>query len=151
VIVTKVRTGDITEELVVVEDSVDDEVKTTNVAGAEKGFAEVSAAVEVVVLVVDMGVDEDVTTVGLESLGVVDEAAAAPVVGFGWFFPGIGLSTVIAEVGEARSELSGVARGIIAGVVNNRGSSTNMGSQCISHLYLVHRGPTLVHSGNSYQ
>jgi hypothetical protein len=81
--VTKVRTGDSTGELVVVEDSVDDRVEVANVGSTEKEIVETSAIVEMDVLVVGEGVDEVGTFVDLESLGVVNEAAAASTVGFG--------------------------------------------------------------------
>ena len=81
--VTKVRTGDSTGELVVVEDSVDDRVEVANVGSTEKEIVETSAIVEMDVLVVGEGVDEVGTFVDLESLRVVNEAAAASTVGFG--------------------------------------------------------------------
>jgi hypothetical protein len=90
------------------------------------------------VLVVDEGVDEVGTFVGLESLRVVNEAAAASTVGFGWFFPGIGLSTVIAEVEEITSELSGVARGVLIGAVTNRGASTETKIVSVRLTYILY-------------
>lgn len=50
---TKVRTGGSVEELVVVEDSVDDEVEIVNVGGKEKETVETSMVLEMVALVVD--------------------------------------------------------------------------------------------------
>jgi hypothetical protein len=84
VIVTKVRTGDITEDLVGVEDTVDDRLDVTNVGSIEKEISEDTAAAAVFVLVVDEVIDDRVgVTVGLELLSIVKEDATAPVVGFG--------------------------------------------------------------------
>jgi hypothetical protein len=84
VIVTKVRTGDKTEELVVVEDSVDNTLDVTDVGGMEKESSEDTAAVVMLVLVVDEGIDDRVgVTAELELLSIVKEEAAASAVGFG--------------------------------------------------------------------
>lgn len=128
---TKVRTGASTEELVVVEDSVDDEVEIVDVGGKEKETVETSMVLEMVALVVD-GV---CAIVEPEPLRIVNEVTAASAVGFGCFLPGIGFSTVIAEVEEVANELSGAAVGVTAGAVTKRGSSVEkkIGDQCLSH------------------
>ena len=148
VIVTKVRTGGSVEELVVVEDSVDDEVEIVNVGGKEKETVETSMVLEMVALVVD----EVCAIVEAESLRIVNEATAASAVGFGCFFPGIGFSTVIAEVEGVANELSGAAVGVTAGAVTKRGSSVErkIGNQCLSPTYIIRPGRTLIHSGNRH-
>lgn len=148
VIVTKVRTGGSVEELVVVEDSVDDEVEIVNVGGKEKETVETSMVLEMVALVVG----EVCAIVEAESLRIVNEATAASAVGFGCFFPGIGFSTAIAEVEGVANELPGAAVGVTAGAVTKRGSSVErkIGNQCLSHMYIIRPGRTLIHSGNRH-
>jgi hypothetical protein len=125
VTVTKVRTGGSTEELVAVKDAVGDDVETANVGGTEKEFAEEPMVVAMVVLSVDEEIDDGVgTAVEPELLKTMKETTAASTVGFGWFFPGMGFPTVIAEVTDDTAELSGVARGVTAGAVTSKVVST---------------------------
>jgi hypothetical protein len=153
VTVTKVRTGDSTEELVAAEDAVGDDMETANVGGMEKEFIEEPMIVGIVVLSVDEEIDDGVgTAVEPESLKTMNETAAASTVGFGWFFPGMGFPTVITEVTNDTAELSGVAIGVTAGAVTSKAVSTEMEmkSQCMSRGR-IHERLTLVHSRHCYQ